>query len=53
MYNRIKRFIDFLISLIILPILLLLIIIVGIAIKLDDGGPVLFWRKNRISWENI
>lgn len=45
MYNRIKRFIDFLISLIILPILLLLIIIVGIAIKLDDGGPVFYFGE--------
>lgn len=45
MYNKIKRFIDFFISLIILPILLLLIIIVGIAIKLDDGGPVFYFGE--------
>ncbi len=49
MYNVIKRIVDFLISLIILPFLLLLIIVVGIAIKIDDHGPV-FYMAERIGY---
>ena len=47
MYNRVKRVIDFLISIIVLPFLLILIAVVGIAIKLDDHGPV-FYKAQRI-----
>lgn len=49
MYNKVKRMVDFMLSLIILPIVLLLIIIVGIAIKLDDHGPV-FYLADRIGF---
>ncbi|EOU1472101.1 sugar transferase [Clostridium perfringens] len=49
MYNYIKRIIDFLISLIILPFLLILILLVGIAIKLDDHGSI-FYMANRIGY---
>lgn len=45
MYNKIKRFIDFLISIIILPFLLFLIIVVGVFIKLDDGGPIFYFGE--------
>lgn len=45
MYNKVKRVIDFCISLIILPIVLLLLVIVGIAIKLEDRGPIFYMGK--------
>lgn len=47
MYECIKRFLDIIISLICLPFLIIVIIIVGIAIKLDDGGPI-FYKAKRI-----
>ena len=47
MYERIKRVIDIIIGLIALPFLLVVIIIVGIAIKLDDRGPI-FYYDHRI-----
>lgn len=40
-----KRFIDFLISLLALPFVLLLCLFVAIAIKLDDGGPVFYYAS--------
>ena len=43
----IKRFFDILIGLCALPFLALIVIIVGIAIKTDDGGPV-FYKAKRI-----
>lgn len=49
MYNKVKRVIDFCISLIILPIVLLLLVIVGIAIKLEDRGPI-FYMGERIGY---
>ena len=49
MYNSVKRVIDFLISLIILPFLLILIVAVFIAIKMDDHGPV-FYMADRIGY---
>lgn len=49
MYNKVKRVIDFSISLIILPIVLLLLVIVGIAIKLEDRGPI-FYMGERIGY---
>lgn len=42
-----KRLIDFVISLIALPFVLLLCLFVWIAIKIDDGGP-LFYMASRI-----
>ncbi len=47
MYMFIKRFVDIVLSLIALPFLLLIVLFVGIAIKLDDGGPV-FYKAKRI-----
>ena len=49
MYNKVKRVIDFFISLIFLPIVLILIFIVGLAIKIDDYGPV-FYLADRIGY---
>lgn len=45
--NFFKRLIDFVISLMALPFVLLLCLLVWIAIKLDDGGP-LFHMASRI-----
>ncbi len=49
MYNSVKRIIDFLLSLMILPVLLILIVVVGIAIKMDDRGPI-FYFADRIGY---
>lgn len=43
----VKRVIDILIGLIALPFLAVIILIVGIAVKLDDGGPI-FYKATRI-----
>lgn len=43
----VKRVADVLIGLVALPFLLLIIAVVAIAIKLDDGGPI-FYRAKRI-----
>jgi len=40
-----KRLIDFLISLVALPFVLLLCLFVTIAIKIDDGGPVFYYAS--------
>ena len=37
-----KRILDILLSVLLLPLLLLVAIPVGIAIKLDDGGTIFF-----------
>lgn len=43
MYEKyFKRLLDIIFSLILMPILLILYIVVGILIKLDDGGPVFY-----------
>jgi lipopolysaccharide/colanic/teichoic acid biosynthesis glycosyltransferase len=48
MYNKyIKRSLDFVMALFALPLLLVAIPIVGICIKIEDGGPV-FYNANRI-----
>lgn len=48
MYVKVvKRAIDILIGLIALPFLVPIILIVGIAIKIDDGGPI-FYKAKRI-----
>lgn len=43
----VKRFFDILVGLIALPFLLLIILVIGVAIKLDDGGPI-FYKAKRI-----
>lgn len=43
----IKRLADILIGLVALPFLAIIVLFVGLAIKLDDGGPV-FYRAKRI-----
>ena len=40
-----KRLIDFILALIILPIFLFFYIIVGICIKLEDRGPIIYTQK--------
>ncbi|OMD30254.1 MULTISPECIES: sugar transferase [Paenibacillus] len=47
MYKFIKRIIGFFFSLLLLPFVLLLIIIVGTAIKIEDRGPI-FYFPDRI-----
>jgi len=47
MYMYIKRLIDLLFCLIALPIFLVLFLVVGIAIKIEDGGPI-FYKAKRI-----
>ncbi len=50
MYMYIKRLIDLLFCLVALPIFLVLFIIVGVAIKIEDGGPI-FYKAKRIGKE--
>lgn len=45
--NVFKRIVDILICICLLPIVLLVTLVVAIAIKIDDGGPV-FYRSKRI-----
>jgi len=47
MYKVIKRILGFIFSLILMPFILLLVIIVGIAIKIEDRGPI-FYFADRI-----
>ncbi|MGX7076926.1 sugar transferase [Globicatella sp. HMSC072A10] len=48
MYKKyFKRAIDILVSLIFLPLILILILVVGILIKLDDGGSVFYFANRR------
>ena len=47
MYEYIKRMLDIIIGIISLPFLGAVTIVVGIAIKVDDGGPV-FYKSRRI-----
>lgn len=47
MYRFIKRISDFLIALIAFPFFLIILLVVAIAIKLDDGGPI-FYKAERI-----
>jgi undecaprenyl phosphate N,N'-diacetylbacillosamine 1-phosphate transferase len=47
MYKYIKRIIDFIIALLALPFVLLVILFVGIALTLEDGGSI-FYRAERI-----
>lgn len=43
----VKRFADIVVGVVALPFLALIVLIVGIAIKMDDGGPI-FYRAKRI-----
>ena len=43
----VKRFFDIIIGLCALPFLILVVLFVGIAIKIDDGGPI-FYKAKRI-----
>lgn len=47
MYQIFKRICDFLIALIAFPFFLIILLVVAIAIKLDDGGPI-FYKAERI-----
>lgn len=47
MYKVVKRVLDFLLSVLLLPIVLLLVIIIGILIKIEDRGPI-FYLADRI-----
>lgn len=49
MYCIFKRLIDFVIALLTMPFLLVIFILIGVAIKVDDGGPV-FYLDNRIGY---
>lgn len=51
-YLVVKRILEFLISLILLIILLIPFLIVGIAIKLEDKGPI-FYKQTRIGKKGI
>ena len=47
MYRVIKRVLDFVCALILLPFILILLLFVGIAIKIEDRGPI-FYLPDRI-----
>lgn len=44
-YFRIKRYIDFCVSLVLVVVLLPLLLAVSIAVLLDVGSPVFFWQR--------
>ena len=48
----VKRIFDIIIGLIALPFLVLFTIIIGIAIKLEDGGPI-FYKAKRIGKDSV
>ena len=45
MYEKFKRFLDILISLMAMPFLVVAYIIVGLFIKMEDGGPIIYKSK--------
>ena len=45
-----KRFMDILVSLVVLILLSPMLLIVAILIKLTDGGPVIFWQYRVGKW---
>ena len=47
MYQVVKRAFDIILSLILLPFVGILFVVIGLAIKLEDGGPV-FYKAPRI-----
>jgi lipopolysaccharide/colanic/teichoic acid biosynthesis glycosyltransferase len=48
-YLKVKRLLDFLVALLVLPLALPLMAVVALAIRLDDGGPALF-RQRRVGF---
>ena len=50
LYHIIKRVIDFLAVICLLPLFLVFILIAAVAIKMDDGGSI-FFRQNRIGYK--
>lgn len=46
-YSSVKRLLGIVFSLIALPFVLILIVVVGLAIKIEDGGPI-FYMASRI-----
>jgi lipopolysaccharide/colanic/teichoic acid biosynthesis glycosyltransferase len=51
-YLRIKRFVDILFTLLILPFLLIITLIVAVMIRLDSPGPV-FFRQKRVGLNGV
>ena len=47
MYQIVKRFFDILFSLVLVPVVVVLYVVIGLAIKMEDGGPV-FYKAPRI-----
>lgn len=47
MYRIVKRFFDILFSLVLVPVVAVLYVVIGLAIKMEDGGPV-FYKAPRI-----
>ena len=47
MYQIVKRFFDILFSLVLVPVVAVLYVVIGLAIKIEDGGPV-FYKAPRI-----
>lgn len=47
MYKALKRILDFFFALLLMPFILFLIIVIGIAIKIEDKGPI-FYFADRI-----
>lgn len=45
MYSSIKRLIDIVLALLLFPVLSCFALIVGIAIKLEDNGPIFYYSK--------
>lgn len=45
MYSSIKRLIDIVLALLLFPVLSFFALIVGIAIKLEDNGPIFYYSK--------
>ncbi|MBO5454664.1 MAG: sugar transferase [Clostridia bacterium] len=52
MYKYIKRLIDIVFCLIGLPFFLLIFIVVGLSIKIEDGGPI-FYKAKRIGKDSM
>ena len=45
MYRIIKRALDFLFALILLPLFIMSFIFIGIAIKVEDRGPIFYMAR--------
>jgi len=51
-YGKVKRVIDFVVTLLLMPFLLLIIVPVAIAIRLDSAGPA-FFRQQRMGYRGV